>query len=141
MEPSKKPTFKSNPRSKSIGSTSKSIVPTPKSIILTPKLASSILTGGSTSKSIGSNSGVGKDIKMNQNEAEHEVKIVYTGLPCTCKNCGITFRSYHEYYCHLIYSPIHTPSTPVDVELKLATNGHPDVDLELRLRPLADQEK
>lgn len=141
MELPRRQTPKSNQISKSVGSSLKSVFSTPKSSSLTLKLADSISTGGFTSKTIGSNSGASKDVQMNQNKVEHEVNFFYTGLPCTCKNCGITFMSYYEYYCHLVYSLTHTPSVPVDLELKLATNGHPDVDLELRLSPLTNQKK
>ncbi|KAK1355787.1 hypothetical protein POM88_049043 [Heracleum sosnowskyi] len=125
MDPQRKPTLKSTPRSKSTSSTSRS--------------------SDSISKSIGPISSLGKDVQMNEKEVEHEVEIKYTGLPTMCKNCGITFGSYLEYYSHLVYSSVHAPQLqmqpPVDLELKLAINSQPDIDLELRLRPPTNQKK
>ena len=72
-------------------------------------------------------------ILKDHKEEEREFEVVFTGLPCTCKNCGITFGSYHDYYCHLVYSPLHAPLPPakpmLDLELKLASSGQPDVDI------------
>ncbi|WOG94346.1 hypothetical protein DCAR_0313639 [Daucus carota subsp. sativus] len=105
---------------------------------LTGAYTSRAYAGASSSRSAGGpSSGLIRQAVPVPHE-EHEVEVVYTGLPCTCKNCGITFGSYHDYYCHLVYAAIHQ-APPLDLTLKLATTCQlPKVDLELRLRP-ADQ--